>query len=116
MYCIATDDAQGIDWSMQPAVDLASVLDHHPQAGLLKFELLLDNLERVATFGTNRSPGCYDQISQPSNRRLVQGAPIAWWHGNPEGCGHSLHFRALLNALVVDSGGHQLFLAMQQLN
>lgn len=97
-------------------VDLAAVLEHAPQAGLLKSELLLDHAERVLALGADGIFGCFDQIIQSPIRWLGQDAPFAWSHGNAEGGGLGLHFRPLLDALMAGVGVNHLFLTLEQLS
>jgi hypothetical protein len=47
-------------------VDLATILDHPAQPDLLKSELLLDDPERMFTFGSDVRVGGLDQYLQPS--------------------------------------------------
>lgn len=51
-------------------VDLAAVLEHATQAGLLKTELPLDHEERMLDFCTDVSLGGLDQIIEPSLRGI----------------------------------------------
>ena len=79
---------------------LAAVLEHAPQTGLLKAELLLDHSERMLHLGADMSFGCFDQIIHPPFRRIRQDAALAWAHGNPEADASALHLGTLFDPLV----------------
>jgi hypothetical protein len=53
------------------------VLEHSPQSGLLKAELLFDHPKRIISFGVDFRSGCFDQIILPGVNQLPRRQPKA---------------------------------------
>jgi hypothetical protein len=82
-------------------VHFAAVLEHSPQSGLLKAELLLNHPKWMLSSSANIRFGGFDQIIQSALRRVWQHSSIPGSHGNGEADLPALHLVLLLNSLVV---------------
>ena len=78
----------------------AAVLEHSPQPGLLKAELLLHHSKRMLSFGADMCFGSFDQIIQSPLWRVWQHSALSGSHGNAEADPPALHLFSLLNPLV----------------
>ena len=96
-------------------VDLAAVLEHATQAGLLKTELPLDHAKRMLDFRTDVSLGGLDQIIQPAFRGIGESTPLPRPHRDAEADGLGFHLFSLLDPLVASIGVDHCLLPMQEL-
>jgi len=94
-------------------MDLAAVLEHATQPGLLKSKLPLDHAERVLDLCADVGFGGLDQIIQSSLGCIGQSPSLSWSDGNTEADTLAFHFRSLLNLLIASVGVDDCLLTVQ---